>query len=132
MIDRFDTVLDEGRKIASALSPEMIFTEVRTAAMRLLRGEHCLVLKIDGDGEEIQFTPLAGPADKGFQREPLHRAIQVGKAVTFAENNPNKHPAVSTAIAERSTLCVPILARGTAVACLYVAHSQVQGLFGAR
>ena len=36
LVDRFDTVLDAGRRIASALSRETIFKEVREAAQRLL------------------------------------------------------------------------------------------------
>ncbi len=46
LADRFQTVLEDGRKIASALSAAMIFAEVRSAALRLLRGEQCLVLEI--------------------------------------------------------------------------------------
>src|SRR5262249_22584954 len=35
LVDRFDTVLDAGRRIASALSRRTIFKEVREAAFRL-------------------------------------------------------------------------------------------------
>src|SRR5262249_22591693 len=43
LVDRFDAVLDAGRRIASALSRMNIFKEVRDAAARLLRGERCLL-----------------------------------------------------------------------------------------
>ncbi len=67
LVDRFDTILKVGRKIASALSPAMIFSEVHAAALRLLRGEHCLVLKIAAaDGQE-PFRPLAGSIGAGFR-----------------------------------------------------------------
>src|SRR5205823_1553470 len=45
LVDRFDTVLDAGRRIASALSRDTIFKEVREAAANLLRGERCLLLQ---------------------------------------------------------------------------------------
>jgi signal transduction histidine kinase/CheY-like chemotaxis protein/serine/threonine protein kinase len=130
LADRFDAILDEGRQIATALSAEMIFTEVSKAAMRLLRGEHCQVLKIRHDGEKIQFIPLAELENKYFQSELLHRALQAGRAVAFAETPCEDRNADCAPSDERSTLCVPIFARGAAVACLYAAHSQVQGLFG--
>ena len=63
LADRFDTVLEVGRKITSALSPAMIFAEVRAAALRLLRGEHCLVLEIANEEGQHRFTPVAGSAD---------------------------------------------------------------------
>src|SRR5205085_380743 len=47
--DRFDTVLDAGRQIASALAAPAIHEAARAAALRLLRGERCLVLPIDGE-----------------------------------------------------------------------------------
>ena len=49
LVDRFDTVLDAGRRIASALSRKTIFAEVRDAAARLLRGERCLLLEHHAD-----------------------------------------------------------------------------------
>ena len=129
LVDRFDTVLDVGRKITSALSPAMIFAEVRAAALRLLRGEHCLVLEIQRENGRECFSPVAGPADRGFRSEPLYRALQAGKAVAFTEETTDEAPEFG--FEERSTLCTPIFVRGRTVACLYVAHYQVQGLFGA-
>ena len=51
LVDRFGTVLDSGRKIAAALSPHVVFEEVRRAALHLLRGEHCLLLDVRQDRE---------------------------------------------------------------------------------
>ena len=59
LVDRFDTVLDSGRRIASALSPEHVFTEVRHAAQHLLRGERCRLLRV------IQLGQTA--ADRAFR-----------------------------------------------------------------
>jgi signal transduction histidine kinase/CheY-like chemotaxis protein len=128
LVDRFDAVLEVGRRITSALSPAMIFAEVRSAALRLLRGEHCLVLQISREDGHERFVPVAGPVERGYRNEPLHRALQAGRAVTFADES--AEDANECECDERSTLCTPILVRGRTVACLYVAHYQVRGLFG--
>ena len=130
LADRFDTVLEVGRKITSALSPEMIFAEARTAALRLLRGEHCLVLEITSENGQDQFTPIAGPVEPGFSKTPIRRALQAGRAVAFAEETIENGDTDDASSKERSTLCVPIFVRGRTAACLYVTHYEVQQLFG--
>jgi two-component system sensor kinase len=50
LADRFDTVLQTGRQIASALSRRRIYEEAQVAALRLLRGEDCLLIEIDRSG----------------------------------------------------------------------------------
>src|SRR6202040_237700 len=45
LADRFDTVLDAGRRVASALSPGAVFAAVCDAAVKLLRCEECLILE---------------------------------------------------------------------------------------
>ncbi|MCL4203704.1 MAG: AAA family ATPase [Pirellulaceae bacterium] len=46
LADRFDSVLESGRQIASALSRHLVFAEVHDAALRLLRGESCDILLV--------------------------------------------------------------------------------------
>ena len=130
LADRFDAVLEVGRKISSALSPAMIFVEVRAAAVRLLRGEHCLVLEVAGEDGQQQFTPVAGPAERGFRRAAVHRALQSGRAVAFVGETSDAGAERGSSAEERSTISAPIFVRGRTAACLYVAHYQVQGLFG--
>jgi two-component system sensor kinase len=130
LADRFDTILEVGRKITAALSPAMIFAEVRTAALRLLRGEHGLVLDVAQDDGQDVFRPVVGPAEPGFNSASVHRALQAGKAVAFAEETIDGAGERGSSSEERSTLCAPIFVRGRTVACLYVAHYQVQGLYG--
>lgn len=131
LADRFDNVLEAGRKITSALSPQMIFSEVRAAAMQLLRGEHCLVLEVTQSADGEQFTPVVGAAELGYKKASLRRAIRSERAVAFAgrSNDDGSDRGVTTE--ELSTICAPIFVRGRAAACVYVAHYQVQGLFGA-
>ncbi len=53
LVDRFDTVLDADRRIASALSFQTIFAEVHQAAQQLLRGERCLFLNLPAEINDI-------------------------------------------------------------------------------
>ena len=130
LADRFQTVLEDGRKIASALSSAMIYEEVRSAALRLLRGEHCQVLQIARkDGQEC-FMPVAGSAQRGFRTVAVRRALEAGRAVANADQSPDDGEPGDASAEERSVLCVPVFVRGRAAACVYVAHCQVRALFG--
>jgi two-component system sensor kinase len=130
LADRFATVLEAGRKITAALAPAMIFAETHDAALRLLRGENCLVVEVEKADGAAQFTLVAGSPEQGFNSALLERALQAGRAVAFAEETSEDAGRHGSTVEERSTLCAPIFVRGRAVACLYLAHSQVRGLFG--
>ncbi|MBN2295437.1 MAG: response regulator [Pirellulales bacterium] len=130
LVDRFDVVLEAGRKITSALSPEMIFAEVHAAAMRLLRADHCLVLEVSQEDGLECFIPVMGSAEWGFDRGLVRRALDSGRAVVFAEEAMNSADQQSSFSEEQSAICAAIYVRGRPAACLYVAHSQVRDLFG--
>ena len=130
LADRFDTVLDAGRKIASALSPDSIFDQVGDAAQRLLRGEDCLVFEVAEEDGEPRFTPINGPTDVGFDSSILRRALRAGQAVGSVEEVSGNTSDRAASGGERSALCVPMYVRGRVVACLYVMHEHVHGLFG--
>ncbi len=139
LADRFDGLLEDGRRIASALSPLAIYDAVTDAAMRLLRGESCSLIRIgreadgsirvlprDGRGEETE-TP--SPAVSGNIRM-IERAIECGRATAFVEETFESTSESVVLSGERSSMCVPIFVRGEAVACLYLTHDHVRGLFG--
>ncbi len=130
LADRFDTVLESGRKIASALSPGSIFDEALDAALRLLRGEHCLLLEVAERDGSVQFTPINGSEGHGFNRSILRRALRAGQAVARVEEVSGNTSDRVTSAGEQSVLCVPLYVRGRAVACLYVTHDHIHGLFG--
>ncbi len=130
LADRFDTVLDAGRTIASALSPDAIYKEASAAAIRMLRVEHCSVLEIVRENGEEKFRPISGMAVEGFRVARLREALEAGRAITCAEPAGEEDTSATTAQEDRSALCVPVLVRGRAVACLYVAHEQIHDLFG--
>ena len=63
LADRFDTVLDSGRKIASSLSAEDVFRELQAAALRLLRGERCLLLQAESGTSGQRLQQFRGDCD---------------------------------------------------------------------
>jgi two-component system sensor kinase len=130
LVDRFDTVLDAGRRIAAALSREATFAAAREAAMRLLRGDRCLVLKVEAGADGIDITAASDEVDGSYSRAMAQQAITAGRAVAFLEGAPD-NPSESVLLSGvRSALCAPIAVRGRPVACLYVTHRQIAGLFG--
>lgn len=130
LADRFDTVLDSGRKIASALSPAAIYDESRAAALRLLRAEQCLVVQIDDTAGTRRFVPVAGRIGGGFSESMIRRALETGRAVTVVEELANDANDSGAGWGECSAICVPMYVRGNAAACLYATHGHVRGLFG--
>ncbi|MBN2577671.1 MAG: response regulator [Pirellulales bacterium] len=130
LVDRFDTVLDSGRKIASALSPEAIYDAAQAAALRLLRAEQCLMFQVDAGQNPPRFTAITEGPDRGSDDPIMLQALQTGRAVVAVKQQ--GHPASDSAFSfgERSALCVPIYVRGRVVACLYASHEHVRGLFG--
>ena len=127
--DRFDSVLDWGRRIASALSRELIYGEARSAALRLLRAEHCLVLQRDGDQDTMTLLPVTGSLPGQWNEERIREVIRTQRTVAFDEESPSDGSDAGSS-AQQSVLCVPLCVRGVATACLYVTHQQVRGLFG--
>ncbi len=131
LADRFDAVLDWGRRIASALSAPVILAEARIAALRLLRAEHCLVLQIDESSGEPAMVPVAGNIPGACNDAKLREALEIRRAMAFVEESGERGSESAATVGERSALCAPLYMRGSAVACLYVTHENVRGLFGA-
>jgi len=130
LADRFDRVLESGRQIVSALNEKTIYSEARAAALRLLRGENCLLLCVVEEAGTQRIVPSSGQTNKGFSELMARRALMAGRAMTFADEVAENETDEDTLSEDRSTLCVPVFVRGRAVACLYVTHSQVRNLFG--
>jgi two-component system sensor kinase len=112
LVDRFDTLLDAGRKIASALDREAVFGAVQEGALRLLRGEQCQIIPAPGAG-----WPLA---------EQVFRAKQT---VVHSESSANVRLEELGLPGVRSVLCTPVFVRGQAAACFCVTHRHVLDLF---
>jgi signal transduction histidine kinase/tetratricopeptide (TPR) repeat protein len=121
LVDRFDQVLENGRRIASALSKEAILTAVREAAEALLRGERCALVELSEDGSMNEAL---------VSRQVVEQAVSTGKPVVVAEGAGESASESLILSGLRSILCAPIFVRARAVACLYVTHSRVGRLFG--
>jgi signal transduction histidine kinase/CheY-like chemotaxis protein len=127
LADRFDGVLESGRHIASALSPQRIFEQAKEAAIRLLRGEECYLIELDEAADELGMsTELTGDL---FTALLIQDATRKGKATVLVEDESLCRD--SELGLRRSGLCVPIKVRDRVVAFLCVTHSQVKNLFGA-
>ncbi|MBL9091123.1 MAG: response regulator [Planctomycetaceae bacterium] len=129
LADRFDTVLDAGRRIASALSAEPIYGEMRQAALRLLRAEQChLLTQLEADAAGYRIAADAKLPTE-VRRSLADGCLQTRRAVSSLdefswETDPSPGDERSSA------LCVPVVVRGVPVACLYVLHRQLPDLFG--
>lgn len=131
LADRFVTVLQAGRKITKALTPESVYMEASEAAKRLLRGKYVDTLKvIHRDGEVFLEPLLADPADRTRDariaaNEKLIRAvIDRGHAVCRDDSIAAfQSPA-------KSIIATPVAFRGECVAVILISHDELKGLFG--
>ncbi|MFV1966230.1 MAG: response regulator [Pirellulaceae bacterium] len=130
LADRFDAVLETGRRIALALSPEKIFSEVRDAAQRLLRAENCLIVTTEATDDGYPFSISAGDRDHRFNETLLQQMIQAGRTRVFTEELSEDTSESVVLGGERSVLCAPIHVRGKLAACLYATREQVRESFG--
>jgi signal transduction histidine kinase/CheY-like chemotaxis protein/serine/threonine protein kinase len=126
LTDRFDGVLESGRQIASALSPQQVFQQATEATIRLLRGEECYLIDLAQSSED----PLQSAVPTGdlFTVLMIQNAIHKGRAVVVTEEDGFCRD-MEIGL-ERSGLSVPIKVREQVVACICVTHSQVKKPFG--
>jgi len=129
LVDRFDTLLDDGRKIASALSPDTTFAAMEQSAVRLLRGEKALVLtELDNQDGRWRYAQSARLADE-VHRPLVDYCLQTGRAASTSDAMPLTDPEGLVIGVADSAVCVPVSVRGQPVACLYVLHRQMRDLF---
>ncbi|MDY0169159.1 MAG: ATP-binding protein [Thermoguttaceae bacterium] len=130
LVDRFDTVLAAGHRIASALSAYVVYEEMCEAATHLLRPERCLVIEIDSDSESSGLVPVVGDTEGDFDARIVRSALQVGYTITSGEDGVGADSGSPSDSGEHSVLCAPVYVRGRAAACLYAAHDHLRDLFG--
>ena len=123
-------MLDAGRRIASALSRRTIFKEVREAASRLLRGERCLLLQLQGQEDGEDLTTASDEVMSDYSHAMAGRALETGRAIVYTEGQAELAGETALLAGVRSALCAPIFVRGRPAGCFYVDHRQVSGLFG--
>lgn len=130
LVDRFATIIESGRAIATALSPEEIYAQIRRAALLLLRGERCVVLERSPGGDDPGpsadgFIPIHGDIGMVCSEDVIRDAFANDRTTVLS--SPRDVTSLRSAV--RSVLCIPIRVRGDAHACLYLTHGWVSGLF---
>lgn len=115
LLDRFDTLLDVGHSIASAISRPLVFEAVNKAAVSLLRGEHCDIHVLEGAPEN--YPKLL--------RLSLERKRPVLSSEFLAA-----HPGSPFEVDILSGICTPIFVHGEVAACFSVSHRRISDLFG--
>jgi signal transduction histidine kinase len=129
LADRYEAVLEAGRRVASTLERAAALAALRGAALELLRAEDCAVLEVEGDAgsEPIRWRALEGEAT--VTTTLVSRALASGQPEVMADGVPVADSAVLEGL--RSALCVPLRLQGAGAPCvLYATHRRVGGLFG--
>lgn len=131
LADRFSNVLKSGRRIAQALSSDLVYTEARDAARRLLRGQHVDIVKIEVCGDQITTEILSDDIDdSGAQSRVakynhlIEQALATHQAVCTAPDPSPLHETTGSAIA------APIAFHGDPVAIILVTHYDLKDLYG--
>lgn len=129
LADRFESVLDAGRRITSALSRDAVFAAVRDEAVTLLRCERVVVLKIVRGERGEHLETASGDIDADWSRTLARRALAEGRPAVFVEGASEDASESVVLSGVRSALAAPVFVRGVAVGCFYATHRRVTGLF---
>jgi two-component system sensor kinase len=131
LADRFDALLAAGRTITATLDAPTVLSTLADAAAALLRPQDCLVLaapdlRRSPDPDDLVVAAGAGAdPSRAVMAEALAGSTVVVRELADADASESL---VLSGV--RSTLCAPVRVRGEAVACLYLSHREVGGLFG--
>src|SRR5690606_4824228 len=115
LVDRFETILESGRRIATGLSESVIYQEICAAACQLLRVHHGVVLKVEDDSPVSQWTPIEGRLEWELDPSLIEKAFNAGRAVARSDQGLSREHSAGTS--GDSQLCVPLYMRGKPVAC---------------
>ena len=130
LIDRFEALLESGRRIATSTDDDWIASEVIQAASILLRGDRVLMVRVD------PHDPKAtSPPNVPFDPSIVEMSRKAGTAVIREHEHIETEASLQagTAFFEESVgtfLCCPIYVRGEIRSFLYVANSRVVGMYG--
>ncbi len=75
LADRFEQLLDVGRRIGAAVSPSDVYQELHQAALLMLRGDHCNVVRI-GDAIDDPLVSDSGSMVPDISRSLMRQAIE--------------------------------------------------------
>jgi two-component system sensor kinase len=112
------------------LSDDTIFKEVGEATKRLLRGDYCVVIKVEQDESGRKLVPVSPLTGCEYPEKVVEQVLTTGQTITLADEQSQGTTGRFLEITEGSALCSPIFVRGRVAACLYVMHHRIRGLFG--
>lgn len=112
LVDRFDSLLNAGRTIASTTEHQDILAATISASQRLLRSDVCRIVAVDANGQ---------PETVSEGLRPFVAEVLKANSATAAENPSREF---------RSLLLCPIIVRGVTTCILVVGNTEVRNLFG--
>ncbi|WP_145177499.1 ATP-binding protein [Rubripirellula lacrimiformis] len=123
LLDRFDSLLASGRRIATSVMPQEIYNEVRAAAAKILRGEQVFLILEDADGEISTVPPV-----QRFDPSILDESRRLKQTVV---RDQEICVLPGTSDSDKGTfLCCPIDVNNETVAFLYVVNRRFSGIYG--
>ena len=131
LADRFVTVLQSGRRIAQALSADVVYKEASEASRKLLRGQNVDVVLIDEVDQALSLMPdtNAETDESARNRVQVHESLI---RAAYAEGQALHNGSAGTSRQKTgSAIAAPIAFRGTNVAVILVTHDELNNLFRA-
>ena len=123
LVDRFASLLDQGRSIARGLTREAVFAAVEEAAIELLRAEHCVVLGVEGIDNKLD-------TDGSFTASMVREAVESLRPVIARDRDATAVSDSLVVSGVSSAICAPIIEHGRVTACFYATHGRLSDLFG--
>ncbi|MCM2369913.1 ATP-binding protein [Aporhodopirellula aestuarii] len=123
LLDRFDSLLASGRRIATTMVPDEIHTEVCKAAKRILRAENVFLVLETEPGQDLVTIPQGQRFDVNLVAEAR------SSRTTVVNDTENICERGVCSVREGTFMCSPIEINGDAVAYLYLTNQRFSGLF---
>jgi diguanylate cyclase (GGDEF)-like protein/PAS domain S-box-containing protein len=128
LFDRFTTLLSVGRTITAASSTPAVEAAIRDAALALLRGERCHLVRVT-ELLDDELTSMSGESVDSISRTLLARAVETGMPVVASDPTADESESLLLS-GIRSVLAAPIVVDGETISCFYVTHRHIGQLFG--
>ena len=124
IVNRFDALLDAGRKITTSLGKRDILKNTVDSAEEMLRGQTTLIILPDA-----QNGWQAWNSEEPFDTNVVLEAVAAREPVVHEQEcidgqNKSENRAASV-------LCCPIVAGKDVVACIYISNRLIKSMFGA-
>jgi signal transduction histidine kinase/DNA-binding response OmpR family regulator len=130
LADRFDTVLEAGRRIASALTADTVCSEAKSATTRLLRCDDCRLVKITTSGDDARTVADDGEALESWLDYVVARVLETGETCKLNQQFTDAMQSHILPSDLRSVMATPICLHGNTAAVLVTIHHQIENFFG--